>query len=120
MNQESTVSFLTPEEIALSDDFLRVGFVVCDAESPKILESIRQDVTKVAFDWLTQNQLESKAFELANSQDFVTNNRLNDLRLTIFAEINKIIDIRYFVTRNKCCNLHINPEIISLNFLQNS
>ena len=94
MNQESTVSFLTPEEIALSDDFLRVGFVVCDAESPKILESIRQDVTKVAFDWLTQNQLESKAFELANSQDFVTNNRLNDLRLTIFAEINKISDIR--------------------------
>ena len=94
MNMKSTVSFLTPDEIALSTDFLRNGFVVCDAESPQILESIRQDVTKIAKNWLTQNQLESKAFELSNSHDFVTNDRLTDLRLNIFSEINKITDIR--------------------------
>ena len=62
MNIDSIVGFLTPEEISLSSDFLRSGFVVCDAESPQILESIRQDVTETAINWLKQNQLESKAF----------------------------------------------------------
>jgi len=94
MNEDSTVSFLAPEELALSDDFLRNGYVVCDAESPEILESIRHDVAQIAINWLTQSQLESKAFELLNSHDFVANKRLNDLRLTIFTEINKIADIR--------------------------
>ena len=58
MNKDSTVSFLTTEEIALSDEFLRNGFVVCDAESPEILESIYRDVTQIATNWLQQNQLE--------------------------------------------------------------
>ncbi len=94
MNEDSTVNFFAPDETALSDDFLLNGFVVCDAESLKILESIRQDVTQIATNWLTQNQLERKAFELSSSQDFVPNERLNDLRLTIFTEINKMTDIR--------------------------
>ena len=94
MDRDSTVGFLTPEEIALGDDFLRNGFVVCDAEAPKILESIREDMTQIAINWLKQSQLESKAFKLSNSHNFVTNERLNDLRLTIFTEINKIVDIR--------------------------
>ena len=94
MNEDSTISFLTPEEVDLSDDFLRNGFVVCDAESPKILESVRHDVTQISTNWLRQNQLESNSFDLATSHDFVANERLNDLRLTIFNEINKIADIR--------------------------
>ena len=94
MNKDSTISFLTPEEVDLSDDFLRNGFVVCDAESPKILESVRHDVTQISTNWLRQNQLESNSFDLATSHDFVANERLNDLRLTIFNEINKIADIR--------------------------
>ena len=94
MHKNSVVSFLAPEEIALSDDFLRNGFVVRDAETPQILESIRDDVSQIAISWLKQNQLESKAFELSNSHDFVTNDRLNDLRLLIFTEINKFTDIR--------------------------
>ncbi len=85
---------MTPEEITLSADFLRNGFVVCDAESPEILDSIRHDVTQISINWLKQNQLESNAFELSISHDFVANEHLNDLRLTIFNEINKISDIR--------------------------
>ena len=94
MSKDLTVSFLTPEEIALSADFLQNGFVVRDTESPKLLEGIRHDVTQIATNWLQQNQLESNSFDLASSHDFVTNERLNDLRLTIFTEINKIVDIR--------------------------
>lgn len=94
MKEDSTVSFMTPEEIALSDDFLRNGFIVCDAESPEFLDSIRHDVTQISTNWLKQNQLESNAFELSISHDFVTNDILNDLRLTIFSEINKTIGIR--------------------------
>jgi sporadic carbohydrate cluster 2OG-Fe(II) oxygenase len=94
MKENSVASFLNLEEIALSAEFLKNGFVVCDTESPKLLESIRHDVTQIAKDWLQHNQLESNSFELASSHDFVTNERLNDLRLTIFTEINKITDIR--------------------------
>ena len=94
MSKDSTVSFLTPEEITLSDDFLQNGFVVCDAELPKTLESIRRDVTQISINWLKQNQLENNSFDLAISHDFVANERLNDLRMTIFTEINKIADIR--------------------------
>ena len=94
MNEDSTVSFLTSDEIALSNDFLRNGFVVCDTESPEILESIRHDVAQIAINWLKQSQLESQAFELSNSHDFVANERLNDLRIAIFTEINNIADIR--------------------------
>jgi len=94
MDNDSIVSFLTPEEIALSDDFLQNGFVVCDTQSPVILESIRRDVTQIATNWLTQNKLEINSFKLLRSHEFVTNDQVNDLRLTIFSEVNKIPNIR--------------------------
>jgi sporadic carbohydrate cluster 2OG-Fe(II) oxygenase len=94
MSTESVNSFFSPEETVISDDFLQNGFIVCDAESPKILESIRHDVTQIATSWLKQNQLESNLSDLATSHEFVANERLNDLRLTIFNEINKFADIR--------------------------
>ena len=84
MSKITTVGFFTPEEISLSTDFLRNGFVVCEAESPQILESIRQDVTQIANNWLKQGQLNSNAFELSNSHNFVTNKQINELRLMIF------------------------------------
>ena len=117
MNKDSTVSFLTTEEIALSDEFLRNGFVVCDAESPEILESIYRDVTQIATNWLQQNQLESNSFDLANSHNFVTNERLNDLRLTIFTEINKIANIRqrYFWLARQSLNALVGNELAMQN-----
>ena len=117
MNTDSTVSFLTLEEIALSTDFLRNGFIVCDAESPQILESIRQDVTQIAIKWLKQSQLESKAFELSNSHSFVTNEQINDLRLTIFTEVNKIVDIRqrYFWLARRSLNALVGNELAMQN-----
>ena len=94
MINDLPLSFYTPEEIALSHDFLRNGFVVCDVESPEILDSIRHDVTQIATNSLKQVQIESKMFELSNSHNFVDSEGINDLRLTIFGEINKINDIR--------------------------
>lgn len=113
MNEDSTVSFLAPEEVALSDDFLRNGYVVCDAESPEILESIRHDVTQISTNWLKQNQLASNAFELAISHDFVINERINDFRLTIFKEINKIADIRqrYFWIAQRSLSILVGNEL---------
>jgi sporadic carbohydrate cluster 2OG-Fe(II) oxygenase len=94
VHKDSTLGFLTPDEIALSAGFLRDGFVVCDAESPEILESVRHDVNQISINWLKQNEVDSNAFELSISHNFVANERLNDLRLTIFTEINKVADIR--------------------------
>jgi sporadic carbohydrate cluster 2OG-Fe(II) oxygenase len=117
MSEDLTVSFLTPEEIALSADFLQNGFVVRDAESPKLLEGIRHDVTQIATNWLKQNQLESNSFDLANSHDFVTNERLNDLRLSIFTEINKITDIRqrYFWLARQSLTTLVSNELAMQN-----
>ena len=117
MNRDSAVSFLTPEEITLSNDFLQNGFVVCEAESPQILESIRQEVTQVAIKWLKQSQLESNAFELSNSHNFVTNEQINDLRLTIFTEINKVTDIRqrYFWLARKSLASLVGNELAMQN-----
>ena len=117
MNRDSAVSFFTPEEITLSNYFLRNGFVVCDAESPQILESIRQDVSETAINWLRQSQLESKAFELSNSHNFVTNEQINDLRLTIFTEINKVTDIRqrYFWLARKSLAALVGNELAMQN-----
>ena len=117
MITDSTVSFLMPDEIALSDDFLRSGFVVCDAESPQILESIRQDVIQITTNWLKQNELEPASFDLANSHKFVPNDRLNDLRLTIFAEINKHADIRqrYFTLARQTLAALVGNELAMQN-----
>jgi sporadic carbohydrate cluster 2OG-Fe(II) oxygenase len=94
MEADKTVSFFSSEEIELSNQFLHDGYVVCEAESEANLKSIRQNVMQIATYWLKQNDLDSASFDLANSHKFVPNDRLNDLRLTIFAEINKLTDIR--------------------------
>ena len=94
METDRTISFFSSEELELSNNFLRDGYVVRDAESESTLKGIRQDVIQIATNWLKQSDLESASFDLANSHKFVPNDRLNDLRLTIFAEINKHADIR--------------------------
>ena len=94
MESDKTISFFSSEELELSNNFLRDGYVVRDAESESNLKGIRQDVIQITTNWLKQNNLESASFDLANSHKFVPNDRLNDLRLTNFAEINKHADIR--------------------------
>ena len=108
MEADEMTSFFSPEEIELSNNFLRDGYVVREAESEWNLKSIRQDVIQIATNWLKQNGLESASFDLANSHKFVPNDRLNDLRLTVFTEINKHADIRqrYFtLARQTLANL---------------
>ena len=94
METDKTISFFSSGELELSSIFLRDGYVVREAESESNLKGIREDVIQIATNWLKQNDLESDSFDLANSHKFVPNDQLNDLRLTIFAEINKHADIR--------------------------
>jgi sporadic carbohydrate cluster 2OG-Fe(II) oxygenase len=117
MSTDEAVSFLSKEEVELSRTFLRDGFVVCDAESESILEDIRQDVIQIATNWLKQNDYNSASFDLANSHKFVPNDRLNELRLTIFAEINKLSDIRqrYFSLARKALATLVGNELAMQN-----
>ena len=108
MGEHSNSEFFTAEERALSAEFLSNGFIVSDAESPKILESISDNISQITKNWLSNNNLGNKTFDLANSHEFVPNDQLNDLRLTIFAEINKHADSRqrYFsLARNTLSSL---------------
>ena len=117
MPTDKTVNFLSTEEVELSSTFLRDGFVVCDTESESILEDIRQDVIQIATNWLKQNDHNSASFDLANSHKFVPNDRLNELRLTIFAEINKLSDIRqrYFSLARKALATLVGNELAMQN-----
>ena len=117
MEADKTVNFLSTEEVELGNTFLRDGHVVREAESESILESVRQDVIKIATNWLKQNGLESASFDLANSHKFVPNDRLNDLRLTIFAEINKLSDIRqrYFSLARQTISTLVGNELAMQN-----
>ena len=117
MEADKTVNFLSTEEVELSNTFLRDGHVVREAESESILESVRQDVIQIATNWLKQNGLESASFDLANSHKFVPNDRLNDLRLTIFAEINKLSDIRqrYFSLARQTISTLVGNELAMQN-----
>ena len=108
MVEHSNSEFFTAKELSLSADFLTSGFIVRDVESQKILESISDDVSQITKNWLSNNNLEYQTFGLANSHELVPNDQLNDLRLTIFAEINKHVDIRqrYFsLARNTLSTL---------------
>lgn len=94
METDKAISFFSPDELALSKQFLRDGYVIREAESELGLKGLRQDVIRLATNWLNQNGLESASFDLPTSHKFVPNSQLNDLRLTIFSEINKQPDIR--------------------------
>jgi len=117
MEADKTVSFLSPEEIKLSSTFLRDGYVIRESESELILESIRQDVIRIATNWLKQNNFESASFDLAYSHKFVPNDHLNDLRLHIFAEINKLSDIRqrYFSLARETISTLVGNELAMQN-----
>ena len=88
------VSFFSPQELELSHKFLNDGYVIQDVEDRENLKRIHQDLTDFAKSWLKQNSLNNNSLELGNSHDFIPNDRLNDLRLSIFAALNKQLDIR--------------------------
>ena len=117
METDKTVSFLYPEETELSNTFLRDGYVVRESESELILESIRQDVIRIATNWLKQNNFESASFDPAYSHKFVPNDHINDLRLHIFAEINKFSDIRqrYFSLARETISTIVGNELAMQN-----
>lgn len=117
MSKDQKADFLSPEETALSQSFLAHGHVICDAESPKVLHSIRNDVSLFANTWLKNNKLDKKSFDLAVSHDSVPSEQLNNLRLTIFTELNKQVDIRqrYFSLARNTLAILVGNELAMQN-----
>jgi sporadic carbohydrate cluster 2OG-Fe(II) oxygenase len=117
MPTDESVDFFSPQEVELSNTFLRDGYVVRDAESESSLKSIREDVIHITSNWFKQNKLDFVSFDLANSHKFVANDRLNDLRLNIFTEINKLPDIRqrYFSLARQTLSTLVGNELAMQN-----
>ena len=117
MDEHSNSEFFTAEELSLSADFLSNGFIVRDVESKKILERISDDISQITKKWLSNNSLENKDFNLVDSHELVPNDQLNDLRLTIFAEINKHADIRqrYFSLARQTLSSLVGNELAMQN-----
>jgi len=51
MPDASNASFFSPEEVKLTESFLRDGFVIQEAESKTNLDSILRDIASIAARW---------------------------------------------------------------------
>jgi len=117
MPDASNTSFFSPDEIKLTESFLRDGFVIQEAESRPNLDSILGDILSIAARWTKQNNLGEEPLTLSNSHGRVPNEHLNDLRLTIFTELNKLKDIRqrYFSLARQSLGMLVGNELAMQN-----
>ncbi|MDQ2105843.1 sporadic carbohydrate cluster 2OG-Fe(II) oxygenase [Azospirillum isscasi] len=80
--------FLTPEDRALEERFLRDGFVIVPAEDRRALDAIRDRAVEVACGWLGCPQPDDSDRFLNRIGDRVPVERLNDFRLAVIAGLN--------------------------------
>jgi sporadic carbohydrate cluster 2OG-Fe(II) oxygenase len=81
-------SFLRPDEEVLSDAFLRHGHVIIPAEAPDELRRIQAHAATVAAKALSLSAPPNPKEFLDGIHQHVGPTRLNDLRLTVFDELN--------------------------------
>lgn len=88
------MTFLSPDDAAAGAEFLRHGYVVQPAADPVALDSLRDVVTSHAENWIESHLDVAGSFELTSSHHVVGADRVNELRLALFAAINARTDIR--------------------------
>jgi sporadic carbohydrate cluster 2OG-Fe(II) oxygenase len=81
-------SFTTPVEDALSQEFVRQGYVIRDVQHPAALNDLRHQVVVSACEYLGIAVPENEAKFLNRIHDVVSVQQLNDLRLAIYARMN--------------------------------
>lgn len=80
--------FLNPDELSLSEDFLRDGHVIVSAEDPDALRRIRDHAANIAARHLRIPAPRDPGAFLDGIHDHVDPARLNDLRLAVFDGLN--------------------------------
>lgn len=91
----SHASFLSEEDRELSERFLNDGYVIHRCESPELLEEFRSAIVRQSNDWLVENGAESSITDLSDSHHVILENRINEMRLALYATLNANPETRH-------------------------
>jgi sporadic carbohydrate cluster 2OG-Fe(II) oxygenase len=109
----SAPSFWRPQERALSDAFLRDGYLILPAESRADLDRIRDLLADIAASYLKVPRAEDKKSFLDHIHEMVDAQRLNDLRLAVIREMNEEpwTRLSYFNTARNALEVLVGNEL---------
>jgi sporadic carbohydrate cluster 2OG-Fe(II) oxygenase len=94
------MNFLSDEELILSEDYLKNGYVIRKSPAYESIEYLRNRIVTVAADLLNEKYPEDPDIFLNTIHRKVTSNDLNNFRLGVIQGINKDPDFRkhYFLS----------------------
>jgi sporadic carbohydrate cluster 2OG-Fe(II) oxygenase len=81
-------SFLTKEDRDRAEQFLNDGYIIQACESMDSLHELRDTIMNQANEWLAEHHDKSRIVSLADSHQVVPEERINELRLKLFAGLN--------------------------------
>ena len=90
----SNTSFLLPEEKLVSDSFLETGFHIFSIENTSFIEELKDSIVELTCSFLKIEKKGSTSEFLNNFHEFITPDKLNDLRVHLITEINKSSSLR--------------------------
>lgn len=110
----TTTPFLTADELALSERFLKEGHVIVPAEAPDELARIRQHAASVAAKRLNLPAPTDAGTFLDRIHDHVGVDRLNELRLAVFDGLNAEAWFRpaYFAQARRTLEVLVGNELV--------
>ena len=86
----ATDSFLSPEDARLGKQFLADGYVIRPSESHEGLEHLHSTIVGNANEWLKKNGLTAPIADLKDSHQSIPSEKVNDIRLSLFAGLNSL------------------------------
>jgi len=88
-------SFLSPEDSTLGEQLLTDGYVIRPTESVDCLKSFRSAIVDYANDWLNKDGQPKRIVDLKDSHMSIPQDRINDIRLSLFARLNSLHKARW-------------------------
>lgn len=110
-------SFTTPEEQALSAEFLEQGYVIRDVDNPDGLRAIRQQVVELACRRLGRDIPNDADSFLNRTHEILPVAELNELRMAIYGQANALPWFRptYFSLVRRAAELLVGNELAMQN-----
>lgn len=81
-------TFFNPAEKALSESFLRDGYVICDADDRAALDAIRNEIVTLCCQYLSLPSPSDPQHFLDHIHERIAPEKLNDLRMTLYRNMN--------------------------------
>ena len=105
--------YLSKEDSNLAQTFLRDGYVVQPAENQEGLDRLRQSLVKSICEHLGLNPPPDETHFLDNIHQHISSENLNEVRLKIFNDLNKLPGIKstYYSLARETLNVLVGNEL---------